>query len=68
MIRYTNMAMEKKPVKAGKQGLAASNSETSAAKPTEPTRLGDARKLAIAKLVNAKLSTAKLTTLRKLGG
>jgi hypothetical protein len=62
------MAIEKKPLKAEKQRLPASNSESSAAKPTEPTKLGDARKLAIAKLVNAKLSTAKLTTLRKLGG
>jgi hypothetical protein len=62
------MAIEKKTLKARKQGLAASSSESRATKPTEPTKLGDARKLAISKLVNAKLSTARLTTLRKLGG
>jgi hypothetical protein len=62
------MAIEKKTLKAGKQKFAASHSENSTAQPTETAKLGDARKLAIAKLVNAKLSTAKLTTLRKLGG
>jgi hypothetical protein len=38
-----------------------------AAKPEQPVKAAEARKLAVAKLATAKLATAKLRTLRRLG-
>jgi hypothetical protein len=37
-----------------------------AAKPEQPVKAAEARKLAVAKLATAKLATAKLRTLRRL--